>query len=261
MTDFVNSLFSLKNKNAIITGGTRGIGASIAEGLAGAGAHVILLQRDLSNTTTADRIKKAGGQATIIECDLGVNSQVNNVVPKVLKIVDHIDILINCGGIQRRFPAEDFPEQDWDDVLQINLKSVFLLIRNVGKHMLTSDRKGRGNGKIISIASLVSFQGGLTVPAYTAAKHGITGITKSFANEWSSKGINVNAIAPGYIATDMTDALMKDENRSRQIMERIPAQRWGKPSDFMGPVIFLSSPASDYVCGDCMLVDGGWMGR
>ena len=237
MNEFLTKLFSLDGKVAVVTGGTRGIGASMATALAAGGAHVLLLQRETTSTQTLDKIKSNGGSASIIQCDLSKNIEVQGIVSKILTQLPYIDILVNCSGIQRRFDAEIFPEKDWDDVLQVNLKSVFLLIRDVGKHMLTSNREGRGNGKLISVASLASFQGALRVPAYTAAKHGVAGITKAFANEWASKGINVNALAPGHIATDMTEALMQDEARSRQILERIPAQRWGQPQDFDGAVI------------------------
>ena len=175
-----------------------------------------------------------------------------------------------------RTPAENFPDADWNEVLQVNLNTVFTLARDAGRHMLESrggisgeeakpegaaEQNPRGRGKIVNIASLVSYQGGLTVPAYAAAKHGVLGITKAFSNEWASKGVNVNAIAPGYIATDMNEALIANPTRSRQIMERIPAQRWGKPQDFEGLIVFLCGAGSDYISGECVVCDGGWMGR
>lgn len=258
---FLKKLFSLEGKLSVVTGATRGIGASIAIALASAGSDIVLLQRDTSNTKTAEEIKELGRNCTIVKCNLASREDLKEVVSQITKEHGLIDVLINCGGIQRRHPAENFPDSDWDEVLQVNLNSVFTLTRDVGKHMLESDRTGRGNGKIINIASLLSFQGGITVPAYCAAKHGVAGITKSFANEWSQKGVNVNAIAPGYIATDMNEALIANPTRARQILERIPAQRWGKPEDFMGAVIFLAGPGSNYVCGECVVVDGGWMGR
>lgn len=193
----------------------------------------------------------------MVKCDLANAAEVNDVVRHVTKDLGlTIDILVNCGGIQRRHRAEIFPDEDWNEVLQVNLTTCFTLARDVGRHMLeSSDKKAAGyRGKIINVASLVSFQGGITVPAYSAAKHGILGLTKALSNEWSAKGINVNAVAPGYIATEMNTALIADPTRSRQIMERIPIGRWGNPDDFKGVVVFLASAASDYVCGDCVTV-------
>lgn len=258
---FLKKLYSLEGKLSVVTGGSRGIGAAIAIGLASAGSDVILLQRDLANTKTADQIRALGRKCEIVKCDLSSKEDMNGLAERIVQEHGQIDVVVNCGGIQRRHPAEQFPDSDWDEVLQVNLNSVFTLCRDVGKHMLESDRSGRGNGKIINIASLVSFQGGITVPAYSAAKHGVVGITQSFANEWSPKGINVNAIAPGYIATDMNEALINNPTRTRQIMERIPAQRWGAPEDFIGAVVFLAGQGSNYICGETLVVDGGWMGR
>jgi 2-deoxy-D-gluconate 3-dehydrogenase len=173
-----------------------------------------------------------------------------------------IDILLNCAGIQRRHQSHNFPDEDWNEVLQVNLTTVFTLCREIGAHMLTNipDSSGR-RGVIINIASLLSFQGGLTVPAYAASKGGVAQLTKALSNEWASKGINVNAIAPGYIATEMNTALMEDETRAKGILDRIPAGRWGKAEDFKGAVVFLASKASSYVTGEILTVDGGWMGR
>lgn len=178
-------------------------------------------------------------------------------MPKAVDLGFQIDILLNCAGIQRRHPCAEFPDEDWDEVLQVNLTTVFLLCRAVGKHIL--DRKGTGN--IINVASLNTFQGGLTIPAYASAKGGVGQLTKALSNEWASQGINVNAIAPGYVATDMNEALIANPTRSRQIMERIPAQRWGAPEDFEGAALFLASRACKYVSGELLVVDGGWMGR
>lgn len=241
----------------------------MALALSKAGADVILVQRDESNTATKDRITSEGGvegkggRADIVVCDLADTKAVSGLIPGVVDSGRTLDIVVNCGGIQRRHPAEDFPDDDWAEVLQVNLNAVFTITRDAGKHMLTTRQQGqaRGNGKIINIASLISYQGGLNVPAYAAAKHGVMGVVKSCSNQWAGKGINVNAISPGYIATDMNEALIADENRSRQIMERIPANRWGTPRDFEGAVVFLASPASDYVCGESIVVDGGWMAR
>lgn len=173
-----------------------------------------------------------------------------------------MDILLNCGGIQRRHPSHQFPDDDWNEVLQVNLTTVFTLCREVGAHMLARgpDSSGR-RGAIINIASLLTFQGGITVPAYAASKGGVAQLTKALSNEWASKGISVNAIAPGYIATEMNTALINDKSRAEQIMARIPAGRWGKPEDFKGAVVFLASRASAYVSGEVLTVDGGWMGR
>ncbi|GFZ44184.1 hypothetical protein JCM24511_01905, partial [Saitozyma sp. JCM 24511] len=265
-----------------ITGGTRGIGARMALALSKAGADLILVQRNDTNTTTRDQIRAEGGiegkggKADIVVCDLADRKDVAGLIPKVTGEMGRVlDIVVNCGGIQRRHPVENFPDEDWDEVLQVNLNTVFAITRDAGKHMLES-RGGvagqpvpeggaagnpRGFGKIINVSSLVAFQGGLNVVAYAAAKHGVQGIIKSFSNGWASKGVCVNAIAPGYISTDMNEALIADPVRSRQILERIPAGRWGTPSDFEGAVVFLASRASDYVSGECLVVDGGWMGR
>ncbi|KAK4541326.1 hypothetical protein LTR36_008084 [Oleoguttula mirabilis] len=256
-------LFSLKDRTALITGATRGIGQSLALALAEAGADVVLIQRDFSNTTTKQEIEKLGRKATIYQADLGSKDQLRGLVKKVLADGHDIDILVNCGGIQRRHPAHEFPDSDWDEVLQVNLNTVFTLCRDVGAYML--ERQPKGNpphrGSIINIASLVTFQGGLNVPAYAAAKGGVGQLTKALSNQWAGQGINVNAIAPGYIHTDMNEALIKDEKRAASILERIPAGRWGLPDDFKGSIVYLASRASLYVSGEILTVDGGWMGR
>ncbi|WVN88137.1 2-deoxy-D-gluconate 3-dehydrogenase [Cryptococcus depauperatus CBS 7841] len=273
---YLDDLFGLKGRTALITGASRGIGSRMAIALAKAGADIILVQRNTSNTTTRDDIVKAGGKADIVVCDLADAAAVGKLIPHVTKELGRtLDIVVNCGGIQRRHPVEVFPDEDWQEVLQVNLNTVFTITRDAGRHMLES-RGGvagepapeggvagnpRGLGKIINVSSLVAFQGGLNVVAYAAAKHGVQGIVKSFSNGWASKGVNVNAIAPGYIATEMNVALIADENRARQILERIPSGRWGSPEDFEGAVVFLASKASDYVTGECLVVDGGWMAR
>lgn len=203
-----------------------------------------------------------GRKATIYVADLSSQGSVRNLLPQVLQDGHRVDILLNCAGIQRRYPSEKFPDADWDEVLQVNLTTVFTLCRDVGAHMLSraADAHGR-RGSIINIASLLSFQGGFTVPAYAASKGGIAQLTKALSNEWASKGISVNAIAPGYIDTEMNTALMKDEDRAASILARIPAGRWGKPEDFEGAVVFLAGRASAYVSGEVLTVDGGWMGR
>lgn len=184
-------------------------------------------------------------------------------MPKVLKDGHRIHILLNCGGIQRRHPAHQFPDDDWQAVLQVNLSSVFTLCRDVGAHMLAQepDLPLNRRGSIINVASLLSFQGGITVPAYSASKGGVAQLTKALSNEWSSKGVTVNAIAPGYIATEMNTALINDESRATSILQRIPAGRWGNPDDFKGGIVYLASAASAYVSGEVLTIDGGWMGR
>ncbi|MFB5678335.1 SDR family oxidoreductase [Paenibacillus terreus] len=249
-------LLSLKGKVAAITGATRGIGRSIALGMAEAGADIALLQRSPENDTVQKEIKKHGVRCIIIPCDVSDAGQVKEAIPAVVEQLGHIDILVNNAGIQRRSPAVEFSEQDWDDVLQVNLKAVWLLCQQAGRCMVAQKC-----GKIINIASLVSYQGGILVPAYASAKGAVAQLTKALANEWSSQGVNVNAIVPGYIATDMNEALINDPVRSRQIMERIPAGRWGNPDDFKGPAVFLASDASQYIHGHLLAVDGGWLGR
>ncbi|KAJ7130824.1 NAD-binding protein [Mycena crocata] len=267
--DYLASWFSLQGRTALVTGGTRGIGQKMALALAKAGADLILIQRNLDNQDTADQAKELGRNATIVQCDLTDKAQVSAIVQTITGSADAggmgltIDILINCGGIQRRAPAETFTDEDWNEVLQVNLNAVWTLARDCGRHMLVT--RGIGSmahrAKIINVASLLSYQGGMTVPAYAAAKHGVLGLIKALSNEWSAKGINVNGISPGYIATEMNTALIADPVRSRQIMERIPIGRWGAPEDFEGAIVFLASRASDYVCGESLVVDGGWMAR
>ncbi|KAI4856605.1 putative 2-deoxy-D-gluconate 3-dehydrogenase [Aureobasidium sp. EXF-8846] len=255
----VLSLFSLQDRTAVITGGTRGIGQSLAIALAEAGADIVLIQRDSENVATKEQIEKLGRKATIYEADLADHGQISGLIKRIVSDGYDLSILVNCGGIQRRHPPHEFPDGDWNEVLQVNLNTVFTLCRDVGAHMMT--RQGPHRGSIINIASLVSFQGGLNVPAYAAAKGGVAQLTKSLSNSWASHGINVNAIAPGYIHTDMNDALIKDEKRAASILERIPAGRWGLPEDFAGSIVYLASRASLYVSGEILTVDGGWMGR
>ncbi|CAO1635709.1 unnamed protein product [Parajaminaea phylloscopi] len=259
------NLFSLEGKHALITGGTRGIGAACALALAQAGASVCLAVRPGTDVKSLPSFaalpnNSASGQAhAAVECDLADMESVKAVFDRALatKEMDgRIDILVNCGGIQRRHPSVDFPESDWDEVLNVNLKSVFLLCQAAGRHMVA-----RKQGKIINFGSLLTFQGGLTVPAYAASKGAVGQLVKSLANEWARHNVQVNGIAPGYIATDMNEKLLADPTRLRQISERIPAGRWGKPEDFAGPLLFLASGASSYVSGEMVVVDGGWMGR
>jgi len=252
-------LFSLVGQVALITGATRGIGAACAIALAEAGAAICLVQRDDSNTATRDAIRALPNapRVEIVICELSDLVQVRSLFERALELMGgEIHILVNCAGIQRRAPAVQFSEQDWDDVITVNLKCVWLLSQSAGAHMVP-----RRRGKIINFGSLLSFQGGITVPAYAAAKGGLSQLTKALSNEWSKDNVQVNAICPGYIATDMNERLLADPTRLRQISERIPAGRWGEPRDFAGPVVFLASTASQYVSGELLVVDGGWMGR
>ncbi|KAH6628729.1 hypothetical protein F5144DRAFT_604867 [Chaetomium tenue] len=256
-------MFSLEGHTALITGGTRGIGKAVAIGLAEAGADILLVQRDESSTDTLNAVQVLGRTARIYTADLSSADDVAKLVPRILADGHQIRILINCAGIQRRHPCEKFPDSDFNQVLQVNLNSVFTLCRDVGAHMLELDPSsvtGR-RGSIINFASLLTFQGGLTVPAYAASKGAVGQLTKSFANEWTARGITVNAIAPGYIETDMNTALLNDPERLASISARIPAGRWGSPEDFKGTAVYLASKASAYVSGHVLVVDGGWMGR
>jgi len=248
-------LFDLTGKAAMVTGTSGGIGQTLAVGLAEAGASVVCVTAT-SSDETVEAIRRLGGKAEQISADLGKAEILEDVVRQAMGFFGRIDILVNNAGIIRRAPAAQHNWQDWRDVLDVNLSSVFYLCQLVGRHMLE-----RGSGKIINIASMLSFQGGINVPGYTASKHGVAGITKALANEWAGKGIQVNAIAPGYIRTRNTAPLIADENRYRSITERIPAGRWGEPEDLKGAVIFLASAASDYVNGHVLCVDGGWMAR
>jgi len=253
----VPQLFSLHGQVALLSGGTRGIGEACAIALAQAGADICLIQRDTTKTSTRDAIRLLGVRAEIVGCDLSDMEAVKGVFARALEVMGgEIHILVNCGGIQRRHPAVDFPENDWDEVINVNLKSVWLLCQSAGRHMVP-----RRRGKIINFGSLLNFQGGLTVPAYASAKGAVGQLTKALSNEWSKENVQVNAIAPGYIATDMNERLLADPTRLRQISERIPAGRWGDPADFAGPTVFLASAASQYVSGEILVVDGGWMGR
>jgi len=251
----MTNAFDLTGRVAIVTGANTGIGEGIAVALAEAGADVALVGRS-SADETADRVRAAGRRAALIAADLSTIAPVGDVVAQTLSELGGLDILVNNAGIIRRADAVEFSEEDWDSVIDTNLKSVFFLSQAAGRHMIE-----KGRGKIINIASMLSFQGGIRVPSYTASKSGVAGLTKLLACEWASKGINVNAIAPGYIATSNTAALQADETRNRQIVERIPAGRWGQPSDLGGAAVFLASSASDYVNGHILAVDGGWLAR
>ncbi|KAI0894289.1 NAD(P)-binding protein [Annulohypoxylon nitens] len=258
-----DSLFSLKGETALITGGTRGIGQSVAVGLAEAGADIILVQRSTASTETKTAVEALGRKAYIYTADLSNIEDVAGIVPRILADGHTIRILVNCAGIQIRHAPEVFPDSDYRAVMGVNADAVFALTRDAGAHMLTlppSPVTGR-QGSIINYASLLSFQGGLNVPAYAASKGAVMQMTKGFANSWAGRGINVNAIAPGYIATDMNEALIADQERAASISARIPAGRWGDPDDFKGSTVFLASKAGAYVSGHTLVVDGGWMGR
>ncbi len=249
----MESLFSLKGKVALLTGASRGLGQGMAVGLAEAGATVI--GAGMSNMSeTRSKIEAVGGTFHELTIDLSQDHAAKQLVNDALAITNNIDILVNNAGIIRRSNAEEFSDDDWYEVIKVNQHSVFQLCREVGKHMLEN-----GSGKIVNIASMLSYQGGLRVPAYTASKHAVAGLTKSLANEWSSRGINVNAIAPGYMETDNTAQLRANQERNEYITSRIPQGRWGTPDDLKGAVIFLASDASRYVNGHILCVDGGWM--
>jgi 2-deoxy-D-gluconate 3-dehydrogenase len=249
--------FSLKGKNALVTGSRTGLGAAMAIGLAEAGANVVVHgSKETGMDQVCAAIHAAGAKAVPAVADLADPQSPERLIDVTMRELGTIDILINNAGIIRRAPAAEYPMSDWNDVLQVDLTAVFQLSQLAGRHMLA-----QGRGKIINIASVLSFQGGVFVPAYAAAKGAVAQLTKALANEWASKGINVNAIAPGYFETDVTSALRQDVNRSRQILERIPAGRWGSPKDLAGVAVFLASSASDYVHGSVYSVDGGWLGR
>ncbi|MBO9713251.1 2-dehydro-3-deoxy-D-gluconate 5-dehydrogenase KduD [Sphingomonas sp.] len=247
--------FDLGGKVAVVTGANTGIGQGIALALAAAGANVAAVGRTPAEETVA-KVRALGRKAEIVSADLSTIEPVGRVVDEAVDKLGGLDILVNNAGIIRRADSLDFTEEDWDAVVDTNLKSVFFLCQAAARHMV-----GHGGGKIINIASMLTFQGGIRVPSYTASKSGIGGLTKLLANEWAGKGINVNAIAPGYIATNNTAALQADETRNRQIMERIPAGRWGDPADLGGAAVFLASSAADYVQGHILAVDGGWLAR
>lgn len=253
----VKKLFDLSGKTALVTGCSRGIGESMAIALAEAGADIIGVSGTLRPGSIAEtEVKKAGKQFFPYAIDLGNRDELYASIKKINEAHPVIDILINNAGIILRNPAAEHTDSDWDKVLSINLDAPFILAREFGKKMLE-----RNYGKIIFTCSLLSFQGGINVPGYTASKSALAGLVKALANEWASKGVNVNGIAPGYIATKNTAALRDDEQRNKSILDRIPAGRWGDPDDFKGPAVFLSSNASNYVHGAMLSVDGGWMGR
>lgn len=250
-------LFSLSGKTALVTGCRRGIGKAMAIGLAEAGADIIGVSASLEDNSAVEQAVVAiGRKFHRYTCDFSNRTALYQFIEQVKANAPAIDILVNNAGTIMREPAANHPDDYWDKVLEVNLSAQFVLSREFGNTMIE-----RGGGKIIFTASLLSYQGGITVPGYTASKHGIAGLTKALANEWAGKGVQVNAIAPGYIKTDNTQALQDNPVRNEAILGRIPAGRWGDPADFKGPVVFLASAASDYVSGEILTVDGGWMGR
>lgn len=247
--------FDLSGKVAVVTGANTGIGQGIAVALAQAGADIALVARS-DASETVKLIEQAGRRALVIEADLSSIEPCDRIVEEAVSGLGRLDILVNNAGIIRRNDATEFTEDDWDAVLDTNLKVLFFLSQSAGKYMIA-----HGGGSIINIASMLTFQGGIRVASYTASKSGVGGLTKLLANEWAGQNITVNAIAPGYIATNNTAALQADETRNRQILERIPAGRWGKPSDLGGAAVFLASDAARYVQGHVLAVDGGWLAR
>lgn len=252
----MSKYFNLSGKTAVVTGANTGIGQGLAIGLAEAGADIAAVGRTLP-TETQGLVEKTGRKFTFVKADLSSSNIVNDVVAQVKTTLGPIDILVNNAGTIKRNEALDFTEDEWDQVMNVNLKTVFFLSQAVARSMVEDGR----SGKIINIASMLSFQGGIRVASYTASKSGVAGLTKLLANEWATKGIGVNAIAPGYIATNNTAALQADKKRNSEIIGRIPVGRWGEPSDLAGAAVFLASSASDYVHGTTLAVDGGWLAR
>ena len=247
---------NLTGRVAIVTGASRGLGAAMAIGLAEAGADLVVVASSARLQETVDKIKNLGRRCIGVQADLINTKAIPQIIDAAVAEYGRIDILINCAGIIRRAPAIEFSEQDWDDVIQVNQKAVFFLCQAAAKEMLKQKK-----GKIINVASLLSFQGGIIVPSYAASKSAVAGLTKALANEWAPLGITVNAIAPGYMATEMTEALQKSAERAPAILARIPAGRWGTPEDMKGLAVFLASDAAEYVQGQVIAVDGGWLGR
>ena len=249
------NLFDLKGKVAVVTGANRGIGKELAKGLAQSGADIAIVDMMIDEETVKE-FRDLGVKCEGFKFNLQEFDKYDDLINDITGKFETIDILLNNAGVQKRHPSVDFPKQDWDFVMDINCDAVFFMCQKIGKIFID-----KGYGKIVNIASLLSFQGGLTIPAYTASKSAVMGFTKSLSNEWAKLGVNINCVAPGYIATEMNTAIINDETRNRQILERIPTARWGDPSDLVGAVIFLASSASDYVNGTTIPVDGGWLGR
>jgi 2-deoxy-D-gluconate 3-dehydrogenase len=248
--------FRLDGRVALVTGASAGLGAAMAVALAEAGATIVCHGNSRPADGTVAQIRQLGRESLAITGDLGHRETPGHLLAATLDHFGKLDILVNNAGTIRRGPIEDHSWEDWETVLEVNLSSLFRLSQLAGRHMLA-----RGSGKIVNIASMLSFQGGVRVPGYAAAKGGVAQLTKAMANEWAGRGVNVNAIAPGYMRTDNTAPLQQDETRNRQILERIPAGRWGEPDDLSGAVVFLASPASDYLHGHLLAVDGGWLSR
>jgi 2-deoxy-D-gluconate 3-dehydrogenase len=257
MNPYLEQKFGLRGKVALVTGSSQGLGKAMARALAQSGADVVINGRDAAKLApVVKEIELLGVKATAVAADLGQRADVERLIAQAIAWQGHLDILVNNAGIIRRTPAADYNDADWDAVIDVNLNGVFTACRAAGKHMLA-----RGSGKIVNIASLLTFFGGITVPAYAASKGAVGQLTKALSNEWSGKGVQVNAIAPGYMRTDNTAALQADPVRSKEILSRIPSGRWGEADDLAGAVVFLASAASDYLTGHVMAVDGGWCGR
>jgi 2-deoxy-D-gluconate 3-dehydrogenase len=254
--DSLQALFDLGGKVAIVTGCNTGLGQAMATALAQAGADIVGVNRS-DASATRDAIAATGRRYADVRADLGSIADIPRIVAEALAAFGRIDILVNNAGIIRRADALEFTERDWDEVMDVNLKTAFFLAQAVAKQFVAQG----GGGKIVNVASMLSFQGGIRVPSYTASKSGVLGLTRLLACEWAKRGIHVNAIAPGYMETNNTTALRADAQRNRAILDRIPAERWGKPSDLAGAVVFLASAASDYVHGHTLAVDGGWLAR
>jgi len=254
----VDEQFDLSGQTALVTGATRGLGMAIARGLAGAGADIIGVSAHQTSRESRirDLVEGSGRRFTGRACDFGDRAQTHALVDWLDDQGHRVDILVNNAGIIRRAPATEHSDADWDAVLEINLTAPFVLTRELGTRLIT-----RGHGKVVFVASILGFQGGVTVPGYAATKSAVIGLTKALANEWAGLGVNVNAIAPGYVRTDNTRELQDDAERSEAIRSRIPAGDWGTPDQIAGTAVFLSSPAADYVHGSVVTVDGGWMGR
>lgn len=247
--------FQLDGMVALVTGGTKGMGRAMALALAEAGADVAVASRRPAKEIE-ESVRSLGHRFRHVPADLTQREEIKTVVPEVEKAMGGVDILVNNAGIIRRSPAETYPASDWDATVEIDLNAAFFLSQAAGRVMLE-----KGRGKIINVCSVLAFQGGMNVVAYSAAKHGMAGLTKALANEWASRGVNVNAIAPGYIATELTSALQNNPDRSKALLDRTPIGRWGRPQDLAGAVLFLASPASDFIHGAVLPVDGGWLAR
>ena len=256
LTDFSMDFFKLDGKVAIITGGNTGIGRAYAVALAKAGADLVVSTHGTDWEETKVLIDAIGRKIEFVQADLTIKEDREKIVERCMKVYGKIDILVNNAGTIKRAPLLEYKDEDWKTVMDINLNALYFLSKDVANIMAK-----QGSGKIINIASMLSFQGGKFVPAYTASKHGVAGITKAFANELACKNIQINAIAPGYIETANTEPIRADKNRNNEILSRIPAAKWGQPSDLMGTVVFLAGRASDYVNGHIMVVDGGWLVR